>query len=779
MNSSFYNGISGIKTQQFAMDVQANNIANINTTAYKGSTPEISTLFSTALTGAYASYANDKGLGAQSQTTAFNMGQGVLQNTESPFDLAIQGDGWFGVKGQNAKETYYTRAGAFTLDAQGSLVDANGNYLMATSGNNIIPATVSAATLAKFGNYYKAQTISPVTPYTVTPMTDVPLGNVGSQTKVTLPDILYYPPVATTKVSYGANLDPTIKTDSVVVPLNAADYTATVTPKALTGEVSFNGTVSNTTALLNPKQGDAVTITLTDVDGKTQNIITTLDASLNWSIANQSVSGLNINSNLTASISVKSTQPVVVPLNAADYTATVTPTALAEVNMSGTVSNTTALLNPQPGDTVTIKLTDVDGKTQNITTTLDASLNWSIVNQSVSGLNIGSNLTASVSVTSNQAEVVPLNTADYTAAVIPKALKAEVNLNGTVSNTTALQSPKAGDTVTITLTDIDGKTQKITTTLDASLNWSITNKDVSSLNISSNLTASVSVTSTQEIANTEHYTTGIIAPDGTKDIIDMTFTKQIPQGSSGTTWDASVKVLSYLEDYVVENYDSTKTYDPTVYNVDTAKGTVTKIYDPTKYYIDTTTKKVYDIVDSKTGTLTFGGAGQLLSNSLPTLSNGGTPLELNLGTVGKYDGLISSTTIKKSNVVTADGSMEGFLTDYAMDGNGNIVAEFSNGKSSAIAKVAIYHFQNDQGLESVSSNLFQQSGNSGKAIFYTNKNGESFLGSTIFSNKLEGSNVTMATALTELIITQKAFDASSKSITTSDDLIKNAINMKT
>ena len=66
MNSSFYNGVSGIKTQQFAMDVQANNIANANTIGYKYSSPEISSLFSTALAGAYASYSNDKGLGAQS-----------------------------------------------------------------------------------------------------------------------------------------------------------------------------------------------------------------------------------------------------------------------------------------------------------------------------------------------------------------------------------------------------------------------------------------------------------------------------------------------------------------------------------------------------------------------------------------------------------------------------------------------------------------------------------------------------------------------------------------
>jgi len=772
MNSSFYNGISGIKSQQFAMDVQANNISNISTTAYKGSSPEISTLFSTALTGAYASYASDKGLGAQSQTTALDMSQGVLENTDSPFDLAIQGDGWFGIKGQGTNKTFYTRAGSFSLDAQGSLVNADGYYLMATSGNNIAPTSLDAATLAKFGTYYKSTTTSPLTPYAVTPMTDVPLGAVGSQTKVTLPDVLYYPPVATTKVSYGANLDPTIKTDAVTVPLNAADYTATVTPAAL---ASLSGTISNTPAILNPQAGDPVTITLTDIDGKTQNISTTLDSSLKWSIANTDVSGLNTTSSLTASVSSTYT-PAAVPLSAADYTATVTPTPLGKASLSGTVSNTVALTNPQPGDAISITLTDIDGKTQNISTTLDASLNWSIANADVSGLNITSNLTASVSATYTPV-AVSLNAADYTAAVTPTDT-GKISISGTVSNTTALQNPKKGDTVIVTLTDVDGKKQNVSTTLDGSLNWSISNSDVSGLNTTSDLTASVSVKSTQEVANTEHFTTGIIAPDGTKDIIDMTFTKQVPQAASGSSWDANIKVLSYLEDYTVQNYDATKTYDTSVYNVDTVKGTVTKIYDPTKYYIDTSTNKVYDIVDTQTGTLSFGGAGQLLSNTVPALSNGGTPLDLNLGTVGNFDGIISSTTIKKANVVTANGSVEGFLTDYAMDSNGNVVAEFSNGKSSAIAKVAIYHFQNDQGLIQDSSTLYESSENSGNPIFYTDKNGDSFLGSTIFSNKLEGSNVNMATALTELLITQKAFDASSKSITTSDDLIKNAINMK-
>jgi flagellar hook protein FlgE len=113
-----------------------------------------------------------------------------------------------------------------------------------------------------------------------------------------------------------------------------------------------------------------------------------------------------------------------------------------------------------------------------------------------------------------------------------------------------------------------------------------------------------------------------------------------------------------------------------------------------------------------------------------------------------------------------------------MDGRGNVIAEFTNGRSAPIAKIALYHFMNDQGLEKVSSTLFSASANSGDAIFYTDANGNPILGSAIYSNRLEGSNVSMATALTELIVMQKAFDASAKSITTSDQMIQNAINMK-
>ncbi len=588
MNSSFYNGISGVKTHQFGLDVWANNISNISTMGFRGSTPEFSSLFSATLTGSYFDpTSNDKGLGSQSQTKGLNMQQGILENTDNPFDLAISGEGWFGVRGQN-NQIYYTRAGEFSVDSAGNLVDKNGNYLLATSGGNIAPTTLDQATLDKFGQYYNSATNRPVQAYAITMMGDVPLGAVGGQTMVTLPDYLYFPPEATQNLSYGANLNPASNIGPIQIALNALDYPATVSASA-----------SNT------------------------------------------------------------------------------------INLSGTINNTPEILNPQTGDVVIITITDNTGAKRSISTALDASQTWSI--------------------------------SDY---------------------------------------------------------------DVSDLDLSSPLQVSAKIQTEQEIANVAHYTTGIIGPDGDKDIIDMTFTKRVPQPTSGSEWDATVKILSFYENYTVQQYDPTQTYDPTLYDVDVAHGTVKKIYDPALYYVNTSNNKVYEIVDTQTGVVTFGGAGQLLTNTIPTLSNGGTPLTLNLGEPNSYTGLISSTTLEKSNVANSDGYVEGFLSGYGMDGYGNVIAEFSNGRSSAIAKVALYHFQNDQGLNQATSTLFSASANSGEPIFYVNEDGESFLGSKIYSNKLEGSNVSMATALTELIVMQKAFDASAKSITTSDQMIQNAINMK-
>ncbi|HIC44027.1 MAG TPA: flagellar hook protein FlgE [Sulfurimonas sp.] len=175
------------------------------------------------------------------------------------------------------------------------------------------------------------------------------------------------------------------------------------------------------------------------------------------------------------------------------------------------------------------------------------------------------------------------------------------------------------------------------------------------------------------------------------------------------------------------------------------------------------------IYDTQTGLVSFNESGSLISSTLGNIDNDGAPININLGT--NYSGLVSHTGPSVVTSVTIDGTLAGDLTGYTVNRNGEIISNFTNGKQSVVGKVAIYHFQNDQGLEAASGTKFRVSDNSGPAIFYAQNNG------TILINTLETSNVQLETALTELIIMQRSYDAASKTISTADQLLQNALNM--
>ena len=122
--------------------------------------------------------------------------------------------------------------------------------------------------------------------------------------------------------------------------------------------------------------------------------------------------------------------------------------------------------------------------------------------------------------------------------------------------------------------------------------------------------------------------------------------------------------------------------------------------------------------------------------------------------------------------------IQGLLHEYTMSDSGDILAVFDNGDIATVAKVALYHFQNNQGLSKASENTYQATANSGDPIFYTNADGEIIYGAVIRNYTLEMSNVDLGGSLTDMVVMQKMFDASSKSITTADEMIKNAINLK-
>ncbi len=178
--------------------------------------------------------------------------------------------------------------------------------------------------------------------------------------------------------------------------------------------------------------------------------------------------------------------------------------------------------------------------------------------------------------------------------------------------------------------------------------------------------------------------------------------------------------------------------------------------------------------DTQSGVVNFNGDGSLLSTTLSSIDNNGSTVSIDLGS--DFTGVTSSNSTFSGSSQT-DGLNSGELLGYDINKNAEVIATFSNGLQSAIGKVAVYHFQNDRGLERINGSRFQESSNSGKAIFFQDENGKNIIGTDITNFKLEGSNVRMEVGLTEIIIMQRAFDANSKSITTADQMLQKALNM--
>ncbi|MBU0580959.1 MAG: flagellar hook-basal body complex protein [Candidatus Margulisbacteria bacterium] len=197
----------------------------------------------------------------------------------------------------------------------------------------------------------------------------------------------------------------------------------------------------------------------------------------------------------------------------------------------------------------------------------------------------------------------------------------------------------------------------------------------------------------------------------------------------------------------------------------------------TRWDVAATTKSLdgNTTYDMQNGVVEFDERGAIVSNTLTSIGNNGTQIAINLGS--EFDGIISTDVPFTSGSSASNGSIGGDLVGYSISQNAEVIATFSNGMQSSVGKVALYHFQNDQGLERISGSRFQESTNSGRAMFYQDANGQNILGANVIPFTLENSNYSTATGLTELIILQRSYDANAKSITTADQMMQKALSM--
>jgi len=255
-------------------------------------------------------------------------------------------------------------------------------------------------------------------------------------------------------------------------------------------------------------------------------------------------------------------------------------------------------------------------------------------------------------------------------------------------------------------------------------------------------------------------------------------------------WDAATSTFK-------EKNDQTNTHSlKQVYGI--SNGMVEKIKNGAKATVDTTTGKLIitgDVtdyaIDFSTKDGTFTGVGARTSNNktnsvtLNMSKLGNNPTQFDDITID-FSGLKDAYNGGKSTAVMSTGSIDdgvtgkgkklGAMIGISIDNNGLITGTYDNGNTETLGQIAVAQFANASGLEKVGENCYRTTLNSGE---FDGIGVEiSADGSSMTSGELEMSNVDLSTEFTQMIITQRGFQANSRIITTSDTLLEELVNLK-
>lgn len=224
MVRSLYSGVAGMMAQQTRMDVIGNNISNVGTYGYKSSRATFRDVYYQTKSGATAAEANSGGTnatqigyGSKLSSVDVNHTQSIMTSTGYTMDCAITGEGYFQVM-DNDGNIFYTKAGMFDIDADGNLVDANGNFVLGSKGypNSLANAAAGSDKISISLPYESSSVSSAGTTIngngiTISSSNQNSSGNVG----ITF--------AATTALPVGQKAEATVTSNSIVVKLNATE----------------------------------------------------------------------------------------------------------------------------------------------------------------------------------------------------------------------------------------------------------------------------------------------------------------------------------------------------------------------------------------------------------------------------------------------------------------------------------------------------------------------------------------------------------------------------
>lgn len=808
---SLWAGVSGLQAHQYAMDVEGNNIANVNTFGFKYSRADFSTLMSQTSKIATAPDGNlggknpmQVGLGAGVNSTTRIHSQGNIQTTDKNTDMAINGDGFFIVSNDGGVTQYYTRAGDFKTDAVGNFVDNNGYTVQ--------------------GWNYNQET-----------------GQIDSSTSVgdiVIPPGMSMPARPSTSVSLTANLDSgnTLGMNaSAKRPIYALDSThgrrddtGTVIDENDTGHTEFY-TTSKTGAQVTEKGVDMGVVFNAQGEG-----LNLRDGQGMWvSFADAKwTSGRQLNTD--------------VPANQADIQANTDYTfwgytnadgtqvpATLDITINGTRIQATGVgketflnaINAKTAETGVVasivdgrftltndNSTGTTAKSKNINFTVNATTNT--VGQNVrfttnelqqnnlqktprpgATLTGGQGINGAVSVITAHEYIYSSNNVDIganpnpNAAAVGQANMPQPTGQRTFHTTEDLRELLQRDARFAVDYDGDGTIENFNpngqpAAQDANLGVEVVVESDGRFKITNpagqnakDMTFKVTGYSNEanKIATNDKFTAMFSALDGN---FNAGNNEKYSQDMYLSAHTASIEIFDSLgtrHELTVQFTKQTKTADGGA-----EWSIIISVPEPAEINFSGDGAPGNIVV----GNLRFGNDGSLQSYTPNVLNftgnNGSKPdqvIKLDFGTTGAFDGLTSYDKDSATTKQETDGYTGGNLKPDALrtDENGYIYGEFTNGKTLALAKVALATFPNNMGLEEMGNNLYKATANSGTAtIGHAGEGGRGGLkGSAI-----EMSNVDLSRALTELIVIQRGYQANSKTITTSDQLLNTLLQLK-
>lgn len=732
-------GISGLAAQSTAMGAISDNISNVNTVGYKNNSVAFSTLVTKQTSSTHYSPGGVQPVSKQGINT-----QGLLAANSSSTALAVSGNGYFVVNSAahpGESDTWaYTRAGDFDIDDKGYLKNTAGFYLQ---GWSLLPWDGNSnATVVNVNgiNYMKAYYNSAGdTVYINDNIVDsrnlrpINLSTIGGSA------------TPTQQISYGANLpsgDPIFSTSNPTAggrhSVNALIYDSL--GNASNMNLTYTKQSSNTWGLAASLPSGAASVSLTGTRENSKDSV----ADIYYAAGQLEFSSLPDNGSVITITDQQTGQTF-------NFEFLKTPGATAQagniaVDISSGVVSTSDL---------TEKFVSVINSVMPGANRFSADSNRVFIEQSVGGGALV--IDASKTLSCLQSAVNPDENGVATGTFTINAIDEELKNTATISFTSTNAADYTGTFV------VDGKTYKFVNTdpantteidLRQALNADGT---VNTVKIAELITSAIKLNVTEPERVSASGTSVEFIPTSTGPDLSLDF-RGIAGLIKGTGRNGNATTFADLTTTPVTLKNS--------FNVNNTEIEAGSIVPAVKFNADGTPK--YYFVDSMQ--IEWANGAQNMTGEYGQ----GTPISLIQGNVGTNDGLTSLAGNFNTNYIKQDGAKFGSYAGVSVDQSGVVTALYDNGETRPIAILPLATFSNPNGMSALTGNAWIETDYSGQALLkMANTNGAG----KVEANSLEQSTVDLATEFSNMIITQRAYSAATKIITTADEMLDELTRM--